>query len=75
MRITWDKSVNAAYVYLVDMVERQGVANTVELEPRDDRHGTLYVDFDASGRVMGIEVLVASERLPRELLDQAEIIG
>jgi len=35
----------------------------------------INLDFDADGRLIGVEVLGASRRLPTALLDQAELIG
>ena len=54
MRITYDVEGDAAYIYLTDTVTEP---ETVRVD--DD----INLDFDAGGRLVGIEVLAASERL------------
>jgi uncharacterized protein YuzE len=52
--VTVDRTVDAAYIYLVDI--RPGeVADTVDVEHGDGP--TLNLDFDAEGRLLGIELL------------------
>ena len=53
-KITIDEKLDVAYVEL-----RKGkVASTVEFHPG------MLVDFDASGRVVGIEILAAQDLAP-----------
>ena len=47
-----------------------GVADTVPLDPVAIG-GMINLDFDAEGRLIGIEVLAASQRLPLGLLTHA----
>lgn len=55
MKITFDKIANAAYMTL-----RKGrVAKTVEMS------GNVIVDLDKKGNLLGIEMLDASNQLPR----------
>ena len=54
MRITYDVEGDAAYIYLTDTVTEP---ETVRVD--DD----INLDFDAGGRLVGSEVLAASERL------------
>ncbi len=68
MRVTFDRKANAAYIYLVDI----GPGEAVKQETTG---GPVILDFDRSGRLIGIEVLNASEFLPQEILDNAERIG
>lgn len=68
IRITFDRVANAAYLYLRD-IEPGGVAKTV---PVDEAPGMINLDFDAKGRLIGIEVLDAARRLPLELLERAQ---
>ena len=68
VRITFDRRANAAYIYLRE-IEPAGVARTV---PVADAPGMINLDFDRSGRLIGIEVLPATQHLPPELLEQAE---
>jgi uncharacterized protein YuzE len=72
MKITYDRSVNAAYIYLA--VNQGQVEKTYTCDPIEVG-GQINLDFDVSGRLFGIEVLDASHKLPRELLETAEIIG
>jgi uncharacterized protein YuzE len=73
MRITYDRSVDAAYIYLVDSIVPGAVASTSLCEARGCG-AQISLDFDASGRLLGIEVLAASCCLPQALLDQASPI-
>ena len=59
MRITYDVEVDAAYIYLSATVKDP---ETVQID--DD----INLDFDANHRLVGIEVLAASERLDLEHL-------
>ena len=59
MRITYDLEVDAAYIYLTDRVREP---ETIEID--DD----INLDFDANRRLVGIEILAASERLDLEHL-------
>ena len=74
VRITHARSADAAYIYLVPEIRSGDVA----LRSQCDRHevnGLITLDFDADGRLLGIEVLDASRLLRKETLDEAEIIG
>ena len=71
MRITYDRDVDAAYIYLVPSIAPGGVKNTYPCNPSEVK-GTINLDFDASGRLIGIEVLDASRKLPLNLLKTAE---
>lgn len=69
-RVTHDQEVDVAYVYLVPdatpgpAVRQESVPGVIE--------GTeIIVDFDASGRMRGIEVLGASLVLAPEILATA----
>jgi uncharacterized protein YuzE len=67
MRVEYDAEVDAAYIYLAD-VEPGSVSDTVEGEGMAEG---VNLDFDAEGKLIGIEVLDASARLSEELLEQA----
>ncbi len=58
MRITYDPEVDALYILF-----RQGLA----ADSRDVVEG-VTVDLDAEGRIIGLEVLDASDRLGEEAL-------
>jgi uncharacterized protein YuzE len=74
MRLTYDKSVNAAYIYLVDNILPGGVSKTYSCDPTEVG-GMINLDFDKTGQLIGLEVLDASKKLPEELLSKAELIG
>ena len=54
VKITYDVEVDAAYIYLTDTISEP---ETVQIDH------DINLDFDAHGRLVGIEVLAASERL------------
>jgi len=63
MKITYDDTADAAYIYLADEIEPGAVAKTYCCDPQEV-NGHINLDFDADGRLIGIEVLDASKRLP-----------
>jgi uncharacterized protein YuzE len=73
MRVTYDSEVDAAYIYLVDLIP-PGAAKKTYTCDATEVNGMINLDFDASGRLLGIEVLDAREKLPPELLDEAECL-
>ena len=62
LRIEWDLEADAAYLALTDIPPGASIENIQVV----DRAGSLVgvVDLDARGRVLGIEFLNATERLP-----------
>jgi uncharacterized protein YuzE len=76
VRVTYDPAADAGYVYLRD-IDSGGVKHTVPLDADDAEDGvdalsSIVLDFDGEERLIGIEVLNASEVLPPELLRDAE---
>ncbi len=69
MRVTYDASVDMAYIHLVEK-EPGSLDRSDEYEP-EDAGGTLVLDFDRDGHLLGIEVFRARERLPAAVLEQA----
>ncbi len=76
IKITLDKSVDAAYIYIDNSFnDKPGwVKKTVTVNPQEV-DGMINLDFTEDGKLSGIEVIDASKKLPQSLLDQAEIIG
>jgi uncharacterized protein YuzE len=70
MKITHDKSIDAAYIYLTDNISAGGIAKTYCCDPLEV-NGQINLDFDHEGRLVGIEVLDASKRLPKVVLDES----
>ncbi|MFD1363720.1 DUF2283 domain-containing protein [Actinoplanes sichuanensis] len=71
MKITYDSTANAAYLYL--QAPGTPVAKMYACDPVD-AEGMINIDFDASGRLVGIEVLDARGKLAPEVLAGAEDI-
>jgi uncharacterized protein YuzE len=73
MKITYDRTANAVYIFLTE-IPNGGVAKTY---PCDliETNAEINLDFDSSGRLIGIEILDADKKLPKEILANAEIIG
>lgn len=73
MKITYDKQVDAAYIYLASHYEKtQGwVKKTYPCDPIEV-NGMINLDFDEEGRLGGIEILDASKKLPKDILDRAD---
>ncbi|MEU4337113.1 DUF2283 domain-containing protein [Micromonospora lupini] len=71
LRVTYDEEANAAYIYLTDPRVNAGVANMYACDPVE-AGGMINLDLDSDGRLVGIEVLAASSKLPQYLLDMAE---
>ena len=57
VRVDWDSEADTAYLYLSDSIPHGTVVRAVEC-------GSVVLDFDRLGRLVGIEVLLASETLP-----------
>jgi len=74
MKITYDESVDAAYIYLEDDIKPGGVARTYCCDPQEV-NGQIHLDFDAGGRLIGIEVLDASKRLGSNLVAELSSRG
>jgi len=70
MRIICDKSVDAAYIYLTD-IKRGEAKKTYSCDLRES--GEINLDFDANGRLLGIEILDASKKLPEGFFDENKI--
>jgi uncharacterized protein YuzE len=73
MRLTHDSDADAAYLYLVEEIGRGELAKS-RIADIAMENAALTVDFDADGRVLGIEVLDASRVLRRETIQAAEDI-
>lgn len=70
MRITYDKNADAAYIYLITD-KNPKVKKTV---PCDLEVGEANIDLNESGHIIGIEIVSASGKLDKKLLDEAEQI-
>ena len=69
MWIEYDTEANAAYVHLeTDTLDGAAVENVVIERPG---HGDVVLDFDADGRLLGVEVIGATELLRAATLEAA----
>jgi uncharacterized protein YuzE len=68
MKVTYDRSTDAAYIYMNGDIEAGGVAKTYCCDPLEV-NGQINLDFDHENRLVGIEVLGASKRLPLTILE------
>jgi len=71
MKLSYDRSVDAAYIQIEAEIDAGGVAKTYPCDPLEVG-GEINLDFDAEGRLIGIEVLDASKKLPPGVLASAE---
>jgi uncharacterized protein YuzE len=73
VEVTYDKQADAAYIYFTGPRERRSVSHMYPCDPVGVS-GMINLDFDEGGQLVGVEVLAASAKLPRYLLDAAERI-
>ncbi len=76
MKITYDKSIDAVYIYLIpnQRIHPGWSKKTYPCDPKEV-NGMINLDFDNKGRLGGIEIIGASQKLPKEIIDSAEVIG
>jgi uncharacterized protein YuzE len=68
MRVTYDKSADAAYIYIKENVAPGEAVHTLPYSEKV----MINIDFDKDMKLLGIEVLGASLHLPNEVLGNAE---
>jgi uncharacterized protein YuzE len=71
MRVTYSASIDAAYIYVADEIAHGEATTTV---CPDGMEAFVMLDFDAAGRLLGIEVQGASHRLPESVIRAAQEI-
>jgi uncharacterized protein YuzE len=67
MKCEYDASADAAYIMIGDG-DSSRFGFTYACDP-SEVDGLIHLDFDMDGRLIGVEVLQASRKLPRALLD------
>ncbi|WP_255378387.1 DUF2283 domain-containing protein [Quadrisphaera sp. DSM 44207] len=70
--MTYDPDADAAYVFLVDRIADGEAAAQLPSISLPGGHSEVILDFNADGRLLGVEVLGAGRALPQEVLDRAE---
>ena len=66
----YEESSDSAKIYLDGPIAPGGVASTYPCDPIEVG-GMINLDFDAAGRLIGIEVLGARSKLPESVLNDA----
>jgi len=66
MKISYDKKVDSAYIYLKHPIEKGEAKKTIEL------NDNIILDFDKDKKLIGIEVLSASKVLSKKVLEQPQ---
>ena len=69
MRVTYDPEANAAYVYLTDEPLEPG-RDSVACDPPEGVQAYVVIDWK-DGKIVGLEILDASELAHPDLLAQA----
>jgi uncharacterized protein YuzE len=72
MRMTFDSQADAAYLAVAPHIRAGSAVENVVVE-RDGR-GDIVLDFDADGRLLGVEVIGASALLSAAVLAAADPI-
>lgn len=74
LKVTYDRQVDAAYIYFEDPAKAGAPGSAVKTYECDPIavDGMINLDFDEEGRVIGIEILDARSKLPPYLLGTAE---
>ncbi|GAA3629958.1 hypothetical protein GCM10022200_10860 [Microbacterium awajiense] len=71
-RFTIDHAADAAYFPIATSIgEGESVENLIVERPQ----GTLVLDFDGGGRLLGVEVLGAKALLTAETIRDAEVLA
>lgn len=65
MKFEYDHDVDAAYIYLAGSIRKGEVKNTIELNEN------IILDFDAKGKLLGVEILNAKKVLKKEAILEA----
>ncbi|MCP3996471.1 MAG: DUF2283 domain-containing protein [bacterium] len=73
IRVSHDAKADAVYISLREIGVGE-VANTVPSDPQQV-DGMINLDFDDEDRLVGIEILDAKSKLPRELLESVAVPG
>ena len=68
MRVSFDPTVDAAYITIVDRIEDGEAVRQVIARSDDPNPSEFILDLDREGRLLGVEVLAASHQLRPETL-------
>ncbi|MBI2109543.1 DUF2283 domain-containing protein [Candidatus Woesearchaeota archaeon] len=65
MKLEYDKEADAAYIYLKFPIKAKECERTIELNE------DIIIDFDKTGKLIGIEILNASKVLNKRVIEGA----
>ena len=68
MKFEYDKEVDATYIYIVYPINDGEVKKSIEINEN------ITLDFDSEGKLLGVEVLNASEVLNKKVLVQSQAV-
>lgn len=68
MKITYDETVDSAYIEILSSGEGSVSFSSNAVQPKGCP-GEVNIDFDANGRLLGVEVIAASLVIPDALKD------
>ncbi len=71
MRLEHDQVSDAAYLYLVSSIEPGASAKVIVCEMHA-QNASVHLDVDSDGRLLGVEILGASQLLHPETLAAAQ---
>lgn len=71
MKISYDSQADAVYIALVDIADGS-VARTLWDVAQELSVGEISLDFTADSKLVGLEILNASQTLPADVLNLAE---
>ena len=66
IKFEYDKEVDAAYIYIKYPVKDGEAVRTIEL------NDNIRIDFDRSGKLLGVEILDASKVMNKGVLVEAQ---
>lgn len=71
MKISYDPEVDAVYIQLVDEILPGQASEQIQSIVTPGGKGEVTLDFDANGKMLGVEVLNAKEVLPESVIHSA----
>ncbi|WP_448390336.1 DUF2283 domain-containing protein [Microbacterium aurum] len=72
MKLSYDREANAAYLQIGDSIEPGESVRQLEVRGEDGGFGQFILDFDSDGKLLGLEILFASDVLPSSVLEVAD---
>lgn len=72
MKLTYDRDADAAYLMVADSIAPGEATHQIELTNDGTVGGQFILDFGTDGKLLGLEVLFASDALHASVLAAAE---